>query len=365
MSLFYECFGGEHTVLGIAHGRVNLIGEHTDYNGGYVLPTVIPQATKVFIRPRDDANVKVVSANLAAGIEPYSYVLGEEAPARGWADYVMGVTRILTEQEYPVYGFEAAIESSVPMGSGLSSSAALEVALLKGLRSAFNLPISDFELAFLCQKVENDFVGAKVGIMDPMVCSLGQKGKALFVDTKSMEYQSIDLPLSQLDLVVINSGVTHSNAHGSYNQRRAECERACELLGVEQLRELTAEDMPRIEALPDPFKQRARHVVTENQRVLDAVTALREADTYRLGELFYASHLSLQNDYEVSIEEINLMIGLARSEPAVFGARITGGGFGGSVVMLTRPSTGRETAERIAAAYKKKSGRTPTVLVPV
>lgn len=360
---FRDLFGRDPDVTARAPGRVNLIGEHTDYNGGYVLPTAIPQVTTAELSARGDRSVRAVSADMEGPAVMGEYELGEEARGRGWLDYVQGVTQALLRSGRVIGGFDLRVSSEVPIGSGLSSSAALEVSLLRALRSAFGLAIDDVELALLGQRAENDLVGAPVGVMDQMASSLASEGTALFLDTRTLEVKRVPIPKSA-EIVVINSGVAHNHAAGDYRTRRAECERAAALLGVAQLRDLSMADLPRAEALPDPLGRRARHIVTENQRVLDAVAAMSAEDLPRLGELFRASHQSMRDDYEVSIPEIDMLVEIASADRAIFGARLTGGGFGGSVVLLARRGSGASAAARIAPAYAARSGRTPTVLVP-
>jgi galactokinase len=362
MDDFERLFGRAPAVTGEAPGRVNLIGEHTDYNGGFVLPAPIPQHTRLQLAPGTDNRVRAVSANAGTGI--LTYTLGQEAPARGWLDYLQGVTQALGRRGLHLRGFDARVESDVPLGSGLSSSASLTVSLLRALRTAFALDLDDVPLALVAQEAENRFVGAQVGVMDPMACHLGQEGGALFLDTRTLTFERVPLP-PDADLVVINSGVAHRHAAGDYNTRRAECQRACELLGVRQLRDLAAADLARVSALPEPLGRRARHVVTENARVLAAVERLRAGDLAGLGRLFYESHASQRDDYEVSVPEIDLLVELAWGEPDVYGARLTGGGFGGSVVMLARHGRGADLAARIARAYAERSGCRPVVLVPL
>jgi galactokinase len=342
---------------------VNLIGEHTDYNGGFVLPMAIPQQTEVELAPREDRKVRAFSANLGAAGKVDEYELGQEKRGRGWLDYVQGVTYVLREAGLTVGGFDLWLRSDVPLGSGLSSSAALEVALLRGLREAFGLTLDDVRIALLGQKVECDFVGAPVGVMDQMASSLAHGSAALFLDTRSLQFERVPLPAG-VEPIVINSGVTHSHSGGDYRVRRAECERAAKLLGVEQLRDLPDQDLPRALALPEPLGRRVRHVLTENARVLATVQALRSGDLAALGPLLYASHASQRDDYEVSVPEIDLLVDLARSEPDVLGARLTGGGFGGSVVMLARTGSGAAAAARIATRYDKQATHRATVLVP-
>jgi galactokinase len=348
-------------VQAAAPGRVNLIGEHTDYNGGFVLPTAIPQQTHVELTPRADQYVRAQSANAAGTGE---FVLGQERQRGDWVDYVQGVTWALRQAGFAdLHGFELAVSSDVPLGAGLSSSAALEVALLRAIRQACDLQLEDVRLAQLGQIAENDFVGARCGIMDQMAATLSDGATALFLDTRSLEFRRVPLP-SAADLVVIHSAVTHEISSGDYNTRRAECEDAARQLGVPQLRDLTQHDLPRLDSLPEPLGRRARHVFTEDQRVLDAVSALESGDVQQLGELFFASHISMRDDFEVSAPDVDLLVELAQGDVDVYGARMTGGGFGGSVVILARSGTGRAVGDRVARVYSERSGRSPTVLVP-
>jgi galactokinase len=323
----------------------------------------IPQRTYVALAARSDGAVRVRSANVPARDAEHRYRLGAEAPERGWVDYVQGVTVALHAAGHAISGFDAYFESRVPLGSGLASSAALEVALLRGLRALFALPLEDVALAQCGQQAENDFVGARVGIMDQMAASLAAADTAVFLDTRDLVYERVPLPASA-ELAVIYSGVRHDHATGDYNTRRAECEQACALLGVPQLRALSLADLPAVAALPAPLNRRARHVVTENARVVEAVAALRADDPAALGALFSASHGSQADDYEVSIPEVDRLVALASRDPAIYGARLTGGGFGGAVVMLARAGAGRAAAERIAPAYARGGGRAPTILLP-
>jgi galactokinase len=344
-----------------APGRVNLIGEHTDYNGGFVLPTAIPQRTHVELSRRHDRRVEAHSENAT---HPGAYTLGQERRRDDWLDYAQGLTWALQEHGFRPGGFDLFVHSDVPLGAGLSSSAALEVAILRALREAFALrPLDDVQLAKLGQIAENEFVGAHCGIMDQMAASLADQTTALFLDTRSLDFRRIALPAAA-DLAVIHSGVTHGIAAGDYNTRRAECEEAARRLGVAQLRDLTPADLPRVNQLPRPFDKRARHVLTEDGRVLEAVEALESQDVTRLGELFLKSHASMRDDFEVSVPEVDLLVELAREDPAVYGARLTGGGFGGSVVILAHAGQGRAVGERVASAYTERSGRTATLLVP-
>jgi len=360
---FTRIFHREPDVVVSAPGRVNLIGEHTDYNGGYVLPMAIPQRTWVAISHAADHHARVSSRNLGGGDRIREFSVGGEVVTRSWIDYVQGVTQAMARDGHAVRGFDLAIVSDVPLGSGLSSSAALEVAVLRGLRDLFRLELDDVRLAQLGQIAENDFVGAPVGLMDQMAASLADDRTALFLDTRTLQYEQVPLPGGG-GLVVINSGVAHNHASGDYRTRRAECERAAAALGVPQLRDLGPADLPRVAALPEPLDRRARHVVTEDERVLESVAAMKAGDLRRLGELFAASHASQRDDFEVSVREIDLLVDLASAEPGVFGARLTGGGFGGSIVALVEASASAGIGERVARAYRERSGHTPAILVP-
>ena len=360
---FAELFGVPAMVRSSAHGRVNLIGEHTDYNGGFVLPTLIPQATVAALAPTSGRRVRVWSRELSAKVSPRVFHLGDEEAGQGWLDYVQGLTLVLRTAGFDVGGFDLALASDVPLGSGLSSSAALEVAVLRALRRLFALTFDDVALARMGQAAETDFVGAPIGIMDQMASSLASVGEALFIDTRSLETAPVALPAGT-ELVVINSGVAHHHAHGDYRTRRAECERAASQLGVAELRDLGVADLSRVYALQAPLDRRARHVVTENQRVLDAVEVMRANDPAALGVLFNASHASQRDDYECSVPEVDHLVAIAQADPAVHGARLTGGGFGGSIVALVRQGEGAAVAARVAAQYSVISGHSATVLVP-
>jgi galactokinase len=340
-----------------APGRVNLIGEHTDYNGGFVLPAPIPQRTYVELERRSDERVVVTSDAFG---DREAYALGSERRTGGWIDYVQGCTFAAQAAGHRLGGTELRIRSDVPLGSGLSSSAALEVAVLRALRAAFDLALDDLALALLGQRAENELVGAPVGAMDQVAASLGAPGCALFIDMRSLASQQVPLP--DADLLVISSGIQHAHAAGEYRVRRGECEAAARQLGVGSLRELDLADLPRAGELPDTLARRVRHVVSENARVLQAVDALARGDLAELGALLRASHASLRDDYEVSIAPIDLLVELAVARPEVYGARITGGGFGGSIVALSRPGTGA-VADAIADDYTRRTGQAGRVLL--
>lgn len=340
---FSDLYGLLPQVRGDAPGRVNLIGEHTDYNDGFVLPAALPLRTTVELTARRDDRVRVWSEAFADD-PPVSFQLQVGAAAGDWADYVRGMVRVLADRGV-TRGFDARIASTVPVGGGLSSSAALLIALGRALRDAFALSIDDLALAVLARRAETDFVGAPVGIMDQMACSLADTTGALFIDTRTLDYARIQLP-PEAGLLVIDSGVRHSHASGEYRTRRDECHRAASALGVTSLRDIGEDDLAAIAALPEPLNRRARHVVTENARVHATVAALRAGDLREAGRLFLASHASMRDDFEVSIRAIDALVESATRAPGVFGARLTGGGFGGSIVALAE----RGRAEAAGAA---------------
>lgn len=358
MNTFRELFGADPDVIAEAPGRANLIGEHTDYSGGFVLPVPIPRRTRVELRRRRDDLVQVHSEQLG---RTETFRLGAEAPRREWVDHVQGVTSL--GRPRTLCGFEARIDSDVPLGGGLASSAALEVALLRALRRAFGWELGDVELALLAQRVEVEFVGAPVGVMDPMAASLGSVGDALLIDTRSLHTERVPLPPG-LGIAVVHSGISHDHASGDYRVRRRECEEATRALGVASLRSLTLDDLPRIEALPSPLDRRARHVVSENARVLEAVEALRSGALEHLGALLASSHRSLRDDYEVSVPDLDRLVVLAAEAPGVFGARLTGGGFGGAIVVAAPPEGLRESMDRLIESYRAQTGRAASVLLP-
>jgi len=363
MVRFEDLYGRLPHIVADAPGRVNLIGEHTDYNGGLVLPVAIPQRTTAAVAPRDDDLVRATSADVGDDAVPVEFRLGAEQATGGWIDYVQGLTRELRAAGHGLRGFDLRVASRVPVGGGLASSAALEVAVLRALRAAFALPLDDVALALVGQRAETGFVGVRVGVMDQMAASLGDERSALFLDTRSLAHRRVPLPAAA-ELIVIDSGVAHRHAAGAYNQRRSECEAAARQLDAALLGELGPEDLPRVASLPAPLDRRARHVVTENARVREAVAALGSGDVRRLGELLHAGHASLRDDYEISVPELDLLVRLAEEELDVHGARLTGGGFGGAVVVLARAGSGRAVGVRIVGEYRRRSGRTATLLVP-
>ena len=357
---FARMFGGEPQVVAAAPGRVNLIGEHTDYHQGFVLPMPLPQHTVVTLRRRGDYVVRVSSAAMPQ--PPEEFVIGDEIPRCGWIDYVQGVTWVLERSGRLLTGFDAAIESTVPVGGGVSSSAALTVSFLRALSALNRLGLTALEIAQLAHKVETDFVGAPVGMMDQMACSVSHANEAMFLDTRTLKFERLPWP-SAIELIVIHSGLSHSHAKGEYAARRRESFAAAASLGVHWLRDATEESLSRV-SMPDTLRRRARHVVTENQRVLAAREALRQTDAIRLGTLFNESHASMRDDYQVSVPEVDGLVAIGQEDPDIYGSRLTGGGFGGCVVMLAAEGRANDAAARITEKYASAFGRRASILVP-
>lgn len=351
MRSFIDVFDRQSEVTAHAFGRVNLLGEHTDYNDGFVLPTTIPQSTGVQIARSDDKRYRFYSANLGHFVE---YEDDGAAPS-GFGKYVFGCIEVLKARGVTVPPLLVYVTSEVPMGSGLSSSAALEVAVLRALRELLSVTIDDVEIAQLAQRAEIEYAGVRCGIMDQMASSLGAPKQMLFLDTRTLERKL--LPLPEGELIVIDSGVARTLATSGYNQRRSECERAASMLGVRALRDETT--LNRIDELPEPLDRRARHIITENARVLEAANGV---SVERFGELMNDSHASLRDDYEVSVPALDTLVLLLQEHPNVYGARLTGAGFGGACVALAHPGTANEVKITVLKNYAK-AGYEGTALV--
>ncbi len=361
---FEAAFGGEPAAVARAPGRVNLIGEHTDYNGGLVLPVAIDRDTRVALRPRADARVLGLSrergkseADLAA------------PPASDWLDYARGVARALADAgRIPARGFELCVETDLPQGAGLSSSAAFEGAVALALLGAAGVILARGdrpELARLCQRAEVEFVGVPCGIMDPFTVLCSQAGAALWLDCASLEARPVALPDS-LALWIFDTGVERSLRSGAYAERRGECERALALarraLGraLASLSELSLDDLVALEGALDPIAlRRARHVVTENQRVRAFAAALARRDLGAAGEALFASHASLRDDYAVSCAESDALVSDSRGLAGCAGARMTGAGFGGCTVHAVEAAHASAFALALAERFRARFGRVP------
>lgn len=330
-----------------APGRVNLIGEHTDYNDGLVLPIAIDLVCYAASAPNPDGVLRVFSTNFNEARQWPVDRIATLRPAKDWGDYIIGVARQIPQTR----GRDVVIHSTVPVGSGLSSSASLEVSTALALGWDLK-PGDDIELVKLCRRAENDFVGLPSGIMDQYVCVFGREHAAIKIDCRSLEHDVVPLP-GDVELMVVNTMVKHELGQSAYRQRVAECKRAIETIG-HSLRDATLEDLPKIQ---DPVVQRrARHVITEDQRVEEFVAASRRADLTTMGRLFVESHRSLQHDYEVSCDELDFLVDAALKVDGVFGARMTGGGFGGCTVNLLRPGAREAFEHTLGPAYTERFG---------
>ena len=332
---FQKIFGVAPETQASAPGRVNLLGEHTDYNDGFVLPTAIPQRTVVHLGFSRDGQHHFYSQELDELIS----ISDHDPTPQGFASYIFGCIQLLQlSVGYTIPPLNLHVTSSVPIGSGLSSSAALEVATLRGLRSLLKLEIDDVRIAQLGQQAEIQYAGVQCGIMDQMASSLADTSHMLFLDTRTLERRVMPFPAGA-EVVVMDSGVPRTLAGSGYNQRRAECEEAARLLGVQALRDVS--DPQAVETLSEPLRRRARHVITEDNRVLEV---LQGVSAQRFGELMNASHTSLRDDYEVSVPALDTLVAMLQETPGVFGARLTGAGFGGACVAMV--ASGQAKASR-------------------
>jgi galactokinase len=363
---FEQLYGGAPQLYR-APGRVNLIGEHTDYNDGFVMPAAINLYCYVAASTRSDRELHLQSENFSGSV-----TVDLDAPPltkRGdWSDYVVGTAMTLEKIGFRLRGANLLIAGEVPLGSGLSSSAAVEVATGYALLDLAGLTIDTRELAIACRRAENEFVGARVGIMDQFISANGEADHALMLDCRSLDFKSLPIR-DHVRLVVCNTGVKHSIAGGEYNQRRAQCEEGVKRLssalpGITALRDVSPEDLEKYKALlPDVIYRRCRHVVTEDDRVERAAEALKRGDLTTFGKLMAESHRSLRDDYEVSCEELDVMVDIACKQPGVIGARMTGGGFGGCTVNLVQSEKAEDFRNKVAVEYEKRTGIHPDIYI--
>ena len=342
-----------------APGRVNLLGEHVDYNEGFVLPVAIDRDIVVAAGPRPDAILRVIAADRG---EEEQFLPGERFPrASGWSSYVRGVARLLTETGVRIPGATLVIAGDVPESAGLASSAALEVSVAIALLALAQQRLPDMQLIELCHRAELEFAGVSCGIMDQFVSVCGEAGRGLFLDCRHLVYAQLPLPDS-VRLVAMDSGVRRELRNSDYNERVRECREAAGLLGVRSLRDVSASDAAAaIAALPAPLAQRARHVVTEIERTRQAAAALEVGDLARVGELMGESHASLRDDYEVSIEPLDALVEIANDVAGVIGSRLSGAGFGGCTLSLVHEDALDEFRRHVLPTYERRMGRAATM----
>src|ERR1700730_999079 len=366
LTSFKSRFGTRASVYR-APGRVNLIGEHTDYNEGFVLPAAIGFSCWVGIAPRDDRKLVLYSQNFREEREANLDQLGSRGSGQ-WSDYPLGVAWALREAGYRLRGGDIYIVGDVPLGAGLSSSAAIEVSTGYALLSAAGNATDCTKLALLCQRAENEFVGARVGIMDQFVSCHGRGGHALLIDCRSLEYRAIRLP-AKVSLVICNTMVKHKLQAGEYNVRRAECEEALRKLSaaiptIRSLRDVSLEQLAQNRSLlSETLYRRCRHVISENQRVRNVAQLFEQGKTEGLRELMAASHQSMRDDYEISCRELDAMVGIAGRQRGVYGSRMTGGGFGGCTINFVDAEHATEFQQRVSEEYESATGLRPDIYI--
>jgi galactokinase len=348
-----------------APGRVNLIGEHTDYNDGFVLPVAIDREVTIAARARDDRRVRVHSVNFG---EDGEFDLDNSHPIKHgyWLNFIEGTARVLEKHGHRLVGADIVIDSSVPVGGGLSSSAAVETATAYTMLSLARIAVDRKQMALACQQAEHEYSGANVGVMDQYISALGEDQRALLIDCRSLESTPVFIDSSDYKLIVCNTGVKHDLGTSAYNDRRRECEDAAKILRPSDphpsLRDVSMRDLQvNRHLLSDVLYKRAHHVVTENARVIAAVEALHDKDFDRLGRLMYQSHESLRNDYEVSCIELDTIVDASHEIPGVAGTRMTGGGFGGCTISFVQSERVGEFKKRMTAMYRKRFGLDLTI----
>lgn len=368
LEAFKQEFGTQPTIVSKAPGRVNLIGEHTDYNQGFVFPIAIDREIKIIARPKEEGDdmVEVVSLDYSQRDKfSLNNIVRQDEPV--WTNYVRGAYKVFMDTAGSAVPVEAVISGDIPRDSGLSSSAALSVALIQLIASVSAVSLTKVETALSAQKIENEFVGVKCGIMDQFISALGDKDSALMIDCRSLEYTKVPLNLADrgYTVLVVHSGVERGLVDSKYNERREQCNQGIELLSsllarpeLTALRDVSHAEFQSVEnQLPELIARRSRHVISENSRVKLAVEALTQGNLNRFGELMNASHNSLRDDYQVSTPELDYLVELTRAHPAVVGARMTGAGFGGCTVALVEADAIDDFKDTVIARYESATGR--------
>ncbi|ADH61417.1 galactokinase [Thermoanaerobacter mathranii subsp. mathranii str. A3] len=351
-----------------APGRVNLIGEHTDYNGGYVFPCALDFGTYAAIRKRNDKKVFMASLNFDLKVEVDLDALNFDK-SHDWANYPKGVLKVLQDEGYDFSGFEIVFEGNIPNGAGLSSSASIELVTAVAVNEVFNLNIDRIELVKMCQKAENTFVGVNCGIMDQFAVGMGKKDHAILLKSDTLEYSYVPLKLEGYKILITNTNKRRGLLDSKYNERRSECEKALSYLQralpIHNLSEVSIEQFEEYKHLipEEVLVKRARHVITENQRVLEAVKALNDKDLIKFGKLMVESHNSLKNDYEVTGKELDTLVEEALKLKGVIGSRMTGAGFGGCTVSIVKEEEVPDFIKVVSKNYKQKIGYEPTAYI--
>jgi len=359
---FRDRYGSDPALVVRAPGRVNLIGEHTDYNDGFVFPMAIDRAAWIALRPREDGRVVATSLDFDETREFDLGGLGKKE-TDGWIEYLKGTAWALLDAGHVLKGFDGVVAGDVPLGAGLSSSASIEMATARALAAASGLRWDPAPMALLGQRAENKWVGVNCGIMDQLISAAGVEDKALLIDCRSLETRAVPLPRGTV-IAVLDTATRRGLVDSAYNERRAQCEAAAKIFGVKALRDVSSEQLAARAAELEPTTlRRARHVVTEDERTLAAAEAMRKDDATELGRLMNESHESLRYDFEVCNDGLNVMVDEARRAPGCFGARMTGAGFGGCAVALVAADRSSAFVRRVDAGYREATGLDPKVYV--
>lgn len=362
---FEHVLGYQPTHIIQAPGRVNLIGEHTDYNDGFVLPCAINYQTVVAAAKREDSLVRLVSVDYDNQVDEFDITQEITFQAdKMWANYIRGVVKFLLARGYQFSGADISVSGNVPQGAGLSSSAALEVVIGQTFKALYNLDISQAEIALNGQQAENEFVGCNCGIMDQMISAKGEENHAMLLDCRSLETQSVSMP-EEMSVVIINSNKKRGLVDSEYNTRREQCEQAARIFGVKALRDVTLEQFnDKVAELDEMVAKRARHVITENERTLQAAEALTAHDMKRMGELMAESHASMRDDFEITVKEIDTLVDIVKEVVGEQGGvRMTGGGFGGCIVAVMPPKLVEPVKAAVEAKYQAATGLKESIYV--
>ena len=360
-TVFKERYGAEPEFIVRAPGRVNLIGEHTDYNEGFVLPMAIDRAMWIALRPRDDEQIRIAALDVNEEIDFNLDQMQKGAPSAG--EYVKGVATMLQQSGYTLKGWEGVMSGDVPVGSGLSSSAALELAICRAFACVSGFAWEPVKMAQLSQQAEITWMGVSIGIMDQLISATGREGEAVMIDCRTLELETAPLPDS-IKVVILDTGTRRGLVDSAYNERRQQCEKAATFFGVPMLRDVTLEQFTaREEELDDLTRRRARHIITENARVLAMRDAMHAGDVATMGQIMNEGHQSLSNDFEVSSEALDIIVEFAQQHPGCIGARMTGAGFGGCAVAIVSQDAVADFVETVSQQYQAKTPHTPAVYV--
>jgi galactokinase len=358
---YTDRYGQEPAWIVRAPGRVNLIGEHTDYNDGFVLPMAIDRAIWMALTPIESSTIRLYSINFEQ--EAKTRLDDLKHSDQGWLEYVKGMAWALQQSGYSLSGWQGIVGGDIPVGAGLSSSAAMELASARSFAAVSGFDWDPVQMAILAQRAENEWIGVNCGIMDQLISSMGKSGHALLIDCRSLNTKPVKLP-PETTVIVMDTNTRRGLADSAYNERRSQCEEAAEILGVSKLRDSTLDTLEEKRNQLDPIVyRRAYHVISENGRVLDAVEAMDRGDALKVGQLMNASHESLRDDYEVSSPELDVIVSAAQEQPGCYGARMTGAGFGGCAVAVVATESRRGFVDLVSQLYKEQTDLDPSLYI--